>query len=781
MIRLRFYKPNIVLTFLTPYHLSQSVRPFFSSHGLTLESSGAAPAPSTVQEENLFNTTTTTCFTTENLNVNHQQEPLVVAAVAVASNDVMAIAAAPLQVDEEKKEDDDSSMIVLARSKRKHTTKQSSEEESNSDEKEEQMQQQEQQQQQQQQRPEDVHQQKVEESLPLGNQDVEMNENNDNDDNDQAAMEVVQQQLQQQQQQVLFAMEVAQQQQQLQQQRQQQQERNPEIPNADPQQRYNRMPAMVSEYSSSAPTGNRSSGASNINGMSTSGSGSGGNNTGSGSNSNQGGSSGSGNDQEGGTSSNGNGSSGSGNDNGKGGSGEELMDNTEESNHHHNAENNREKNNSVENLGISSSSKANVKKMGLSTLSENNAAAPNIGNTFQAPSNLSDQLHHHHQDMKAQRRLSNKSLSQEDSVDKNAVRERKIQDKKRKRMNMRREYEDQMEQEMESSESSNDGRGGEAVLLRPGKPTTLDKAVSFTKTAKLVIKASPPFTVIYTNAAYSRLSGIDSHNATGNPITTLLSLPTQQLSQLDFQKDNQQSIENSTENATTQNQNSSGMNNDQDNNNATSDFNKNHAAAEAAGRARAATSKDDNTEVGIEKLVAASGYNKLNKVNIRHQMLGRNVKVYRSKRNEVEGSNGSSISSSSDSPHNVVACTMSISPIVSIPETYYAAIVPDKDKKGDHHKDNSHQHKSKRRKHHHHNQRQVVSHYVIQLEAYDDDLIKNEAEKESQASLSTKGELRQQRVKGTTMKTGNAQVQNADNEVESSEVSESCKHVSAVA
>jgi hypothetical protein len=694
------------------------------------------------------------------LNFNHQQEPLVVAAVAVAKNDAMAIASAPPQIDEEKKDDDDSSMIVLARSKRKHTTKQSSEEESNSDEKEERMQQQ-----QQQQRPEDVHQQKVEESLPLGNQDVDMNENNDDDDDDddnnQAAMEVMQQQqLQQRQQQVLFAMEVAQQQ-------QQQQERN------------NSMPTMVSEYSSSARTGNGSSGASNINGMSTSGSGSGGNNTGSGSNSNQGGSSGSGNDQEGGTSSNGNGSSGSGNDNGKGGSGEELMDNNEERNrHHHNDENNREKNNSVENLGTSSSNKANVKKMGLSILSEhNNAAAPDIGNTFQVPSNLSDPLHHH-QDMKTQRRLSNKSLSQEDNVDKHAVRERKIQDKKRKRMNMRREYEDKMEQEMESSESSNDGRGGETALLRPGKPTTLDKAVSFTKTAKLVIKASPPFTVIYTNAAYSRLSGIDSHNAVGNPITTLLSLPTQQLSQLNFQKDNQQSPENSTEKATTQNQNSNGMNNDQDHNNAATDSNNNHAAAEAAGRARAATSKNDDTEAGIEKLVAASGYNKLNKVNIRHQMLGRNVKVYKSKRNEEEGSNGSSISSSSDSPHNVVACTMSISPIVSIPETYNAAIVPDK---GDHHKDNSHQHKSKRRKHHHHNQRQVVSHYVIQLEACDDDLIKHEAEKESQASLSTKGELRQQRVKETTMKTGNAHVLNADNEVESSEVSESCKHVSAVA
>jgi len=490
-------------------------------------------------------------------------------------------------------------------------------------------------------------------------------------------------------------------------------ESNPKIHNGNPQ-RYE-IP-MVSEYSSSARNG--SSGASNHNIMSTSGSGSGGN-TGSGSN--QGGSSGSGNDQ-GGTSSNGNGSSGSGNEIGKGSS-EELMGNKEERN---NNENSRERN-VIENLGTSVSKKANVKTNSI-ILSKH--AAPNIGNTSHILPNHPDSLHHnhHHQGLTSQRRLSNKSNHSED---KNATREKKLQDKKRKRMNMRREYEDQMEHEMESSESSN----GREVVIRPGKPTTLDRAVSFTKTAKLVINASPPFTVIYTNAAYSRLSGIDSHNVAGNPITTLLSLPSQQLSRIDFQKE-PPSFENLKEKVN-QTPNPKGTNN-QDHDTTDSRY---HLTAQVAGSARAAAFKDNKAEVGIEELVVASGYNKLNKVNIRyntHQMLGRNVKVFKSKREE--GSNESNITSSSDAPIEIVSCTMSISPIVASPEAYNATtIFPDKEKKGDHHHlhkaQDSHQHKSKRRKHHHQSQsiseltynrkRQIISHYVIQLEPFDDGLIKH--------------------------------------------------------
>ena len=46
---------------------------------------------------------------------------------------------------------------------------------------------------------------------------------------------------------------------------------------------------------------------------------------------------------------------------------------------------------------------------------------------------------------------------------------------------------------------------------------------------RIVIKSVPPFLVVHTNAAYCRLSGIDSHAAVGKPISNLLSLPDQQM------------------------------------------------------------------------------------------------------------------------------------------------------------------------------------------------------------------------------------------------------------
>jgi len=549
---------------------------------------------------------------------------------------------------------------------------------------------------------------------------------NENDGNDQALME----HLQQQQQQNLLG----------------------------DAQRY-RFPTIVSEYSSSARNG--SSGASNTNMMSTSGSGSGGNTaSGTGSGSNQGGSSGSGNDQ-GGMSSNGNGSSGSGNDKG---SSEEMMDHDMET---HSAEN------SKDNSG--GSSPKNIKnKLDV----EDNASAPRFSPNPSEPS--------------TQRRLSSRS---NDAQSQNAAREKKLQDKKRKRMNMRRVYEDQMEQDMGSSDSSND-----QGVLRPGKPVTLDNAISFSKTAKLVVKSSPCLTVIYTNAAYSRLSGIDSHSAVGNPISSFLSLPSQQVSQPDCQEGDP-SPNNFTVTAN-QTENFDRMND----HNHTSTDSKNHVEAEAAGRARAAASCEDNIMDGLEELIVASGYSKMIKINIRckpHKMLGRNVKVFKSmvsmKRNQEEGTNGSSITSSYDGPCNFVACTMSISPVVSSPEIYMNTTMTNKEKKGENYQNkakrnekdhDSHQQKSKRRKHHHtmneiiHNRkRQVISHYVIQLEPHEDDLTKNGTERGSHSSLSTdvearilgltKVEVRQQRVISSTLNAGN---QNTKGEKES-EVSEIRKEV----
>lgn len=210
------------------------------------------------------------------------------------------------------------------------------------------------------------------------------------------------------------------------------------------------VPAVVSEYSSSR-TG--SSGASNTHQMSTSGSGSAGNTgSGTGSGSNQGGSSGSGNDQ-GGISSNGNGSSASGND--VKGSSEEMMDNSAE-------------NNSGE--GNSDATNSNNETKG-------NVAIIGVADTSHPPGhrhypNMSDPIQHDLDSPAQSNILSNK-------INSNAVRERKLQDKKRKRQIMRREYEEKVQQEMESSEGSRERE--ESALIKPGRPVTLDKVLSFTK------------------------------------------------------------------------------------------------------------------------------------------------------------------------------------------------------------------------------------------------------------------------------------------------------------
>lgn len=190
------------------------------------------------------------------------------------------------------------------------------------------------------------------------------------------------------------------------------------------------VPAVVSEYSSSRV----GSSGSNTNQTSSSGSGSAGNTgSGTGSGSNQGGSSGSGNDQ-GGMSSNGIGSSGSGND--VKGSGEETMDNSGANN---SGEGNSDESNSNDQVGKG------------------------------APGEPAHSFVH--------------STREPDSptYSKNAVREKKLMDKKRKRMNMRREYEEKVQQEMDSSEGSD-----ASSSLKPGRPITLDKVLSLTKTARYV-------------------------------------------------------------------------------------------------------------------------------------------------------------------------------------------------------------------------------------------------------------------------------------------------------
>ena len=212
---------------------------------------------------------------------------------------------------------------------------------------------------------------------------------------------------------------------------------------------------LFQEYSSSARTG--SSGASNNNPMSTSGSGGGtGGSSDPASGSNQGGSSG--NDQP--LSSNGNGSSGSGND--VKGSSEETMDNSGENNSGENSGGNSDATNS-NNKKQKIQANVAVEVPHASSGHRHNPAASEATFRDQSVPSQPHQLHV--------------------GEDQNAAREKKLQDKKRKRMNMRREYEEKVQQEMESSEGSHD-RG--EVLIRPGRPVTLDKVLSFTKIPRYV-------------------------------------------------------------------------------------------------------------------------------------------------------------------------------------------------------------------------------------------------------------------------------------------------------
>jgi hypothetical protein len=310
---------------------------------------------------------------------------------------------------------------------------------------------------------------------------------------------------------------------------------------------------------------------------------------------------------------------------------------------------------------------------------------------------------------------------------------------------------------------------------------------------RIVIKAGPPFLIVYTNAAYTRLSGIDSHAAVGKPISTLLSIPDQDtLAEVIAAS---ASAENAAATAAAGVAKHPSEKGQQEQNGYshlgaqhTDDDAQGHTymAAEAAGRARAAASQEeDNAGMCLERLVAASGFGRCHVIHVLakpHHMVGRNVSVPNKEGGSAVGTgtdmmdigiaeargNGSSLTSSA------LACSMSVSPVVSSPEAI-AAVVTDKDQ-------DNHSHKSKRRKYHHHSDSQqqagnnhhqhrrnflmrevslnrkkhLISHYVIQLEPFEGTFRKfGSLESHSSSSTTaeahilglTKSELRRQRMR----------------------------------
>jgi hypothetical protein len=333
----------------------------------------------------------------------------------------------------------------------------------------------------------------------------------------------------------------------------------------------------------------------------------------------------------------------------------------------------------------------------------------------------------------------------------------------------------------------------------------------------IVIKAGPPFLVVYTNAAYSRLSGIDC--AIGTPLASLLSVPDPDALAKIGGGNEGPSIETLTVGVdnvceSVHLKKDGPFENEMKNENGSAGS-QTHFAAEEPGRARAAASQEDPTEMGLERLVAASGFGRCHVIHVSakpHHMLGRNVAVMKQvntngteiRRREEGMSNGSSITSGYDGPYHMIPCSMGVSPVVSSPEAFTAAVATDKD---------NHHHKTKRRKHHHHSnsqqpnathhqhrrnnlmrevsvhrKRHLITHYVIQLELYEGTFRKSGG-LESHSSTSTterltKSELRRQRTRGPALQAqaedGSDRLPDEDDDEMESESSEPREPVAAI-
>lgn len=338
--------------------------------------------------------------------------------------------------------------------------------------------------------------------------------------------------------------------------------------------------------------------------------------------------------------------------------------------------------------------------------------------------------------------LAGDEFSQEDEMS----RENRLLDKKRKRMNMRREYEEQVQQDLDSEDSP------EEVEIRPGKPVTLDAVLSFTKIARyenkavlsfakvanltfirVVVQSTPPFLVVHANAAFTALTGIDSHAIIGKPIRTILSVPESKRGLMLTEFDHSDGVHSGQSSMT----NSATANRQLDQAGSTQEHTQeahrqqyegssgilHYEAAAAAGHARA--NSHEAVEVNVERLVAASGYGQVHVLHVSakpHHMLGRNVTVFREPHRGTEhnrdarqgehGSNGSSLASN-DAPFQFMACRIGVSPVVSSSQgidLLSPQVVAD------------HENSNKRRKHHHqhphrrHQRTSLVTHFCIQLE-----------------------------------------------------------------
>lgn len=181
-----------------------------------------------------------------------------------------------------------------------------------------------------------------------------------------------------------------------------------------------------------------------------------------------------------------------------------------------------------------------------------------------------------------------------------------------------------------------------------------------------MVNAIPPFLVVHTNAAFCRLSGIDSHLVVGKPISSLLTIPDPQ-TVAELQEDHEQREQLKLEEANgydstgaiLRTESTSHQGNDESVH-AGSRETQGLSAAEAAGRARAAASQEDS----VERLIATSGFGRYIIISLNARpLLGQKFSIAKpaesaqSQRGREEGSNGSSITSNCEASYRLVPCT----------------------------------------------------------------------------------------------------------------------------
>lgn len=272
---------------------------------------------------------------------------------------------------------------------------------------------------------------------------------------------------------------------------------------------------------------------------------------------------------------------------------------------------------------------------------------------------------------------------------------------------------------------------------------------------RIVVQGSPPFLVVHTNAAYCRMTGIDSHLVVGKPVSFLLSIQEGITTTIHRPDDETQAAEDFEADSCPEDH-------------ATSDL----AAAEASGRARAEASEDFCREISLERLIASSGFGHIHVIHASTRrgdcgMVGRNVTVVKEASSSGaragalrrdEESNDTSLTSSCEvglQQPPPIACRISIAPIVSSDSAMSNGVAMEKDSE-------THQ-KAKRLKHHHgpdldsqrkpppgegapHHRKyqplQLVTHFVIQLKPHGEETGKNGSmESLSSNSISVEAKL----------------------------------------